>query len=112
MGRPFSVIVLRGEKNKPRSTADLQKAVFRFRQYEKNEQRRGWKIEWTDWSSRIVGKQKWVFRVIVETEEDFLYLLQKEKESTGFKDQLQVLLKWQPGIRNFFSSEIERIPKP
>jgi hypothetical protein len=109
MDRPFSVIVLRGEKNKPRSTADLQKAVFMFQQHEKNGQRRGWKIEWIDWSSRIVGKQKWISRVIVETEEDFLYLLQKEKESAEFKDQLQVLLKWQPGIRNFLAQNPGRI---
>lgn len=109
MDRPFSVIVLRGEKNKPRSTADLQQAVFMFQQHEKNGQSRGWKIEWTDWSSRIVGKQKWVSKVIVETEEDFLYLLQKEKESAAFKDQLQALLKWQPGIRNFLAQKPERI---
>lgn len=109
MGSPFSVIVLRGEKSKPRSTAELQKAVLMYQENEKNETRRGWKIEWIDWSSRIVGKQKWIAKVIVETEEDFLYLLKKEKESSAFKDQLQVLLKWQPGIRNFLAQNPGRI---
>jgi len=109
LGEPFSPIILRGEKNKPATMIDLQKAVALFLQNEKNKTRPGWSIEWTDWNSRIVGRQKWVSKIIVETEEDFVHLIQKEQEVIAFKNQLNVLLKWRPGVQSFLAEKPERI---
>lgn len=109
LGAPFSPIILRGEKAKPATMADLQKTVALFLQNEKNETKRGWSIEWTDWNSKIVGRQKWVSKIIVETEEDFLHLIQMEQEVIAFKNQLNSLLKWRPGVRLFLAEKPERI---
>ncbi|MFT4019719.1 MAG: DUF3322 domain-containing protein [Agriterribacter sp.] len=93
-GKPFSVVMLRGEKNKPTTTVDLHKAIALFQKNEKTAQRKGWTIAWEDWSSKKLGKQKWVSTIIVDTEEDYLDLLQKEEEAAAFKSQLQILLDW------------------
>lgn len=108
-GLPFTPIILRGEKSKPATMADLQKNVALFLQYEKSESRGGWRIEWMDWSSKIVGRQKWVARVTVETEKDLLQLLQRHQETAAFKEQLQALLTWAPGIRAFLAAKPELI---
>jgi hypothetical protein len=108
-GKPFSVVVLRGEKNKPATTVELHKAIALFRQNEKTAQRRGWTIEWEDWSSKKLGKQKWVSTIIVDTEEDYLHLLKKEEEAAAFKSQLQILLDWQPAIQSFLMDKPERV---
>ncbi|MBX2923552.1 MAG: hypothetical protein KF746_15225 [Chitinophagaceae bacterium] len=108
-GKPFSVVVLRGEKNKPATTVELHRAIALFRQNEKTAQRRGWTIEWEDWSSKKLGKQKWVSKIIVDTEEDYLHLLKKEDEAAVFKHQLQILLDWQPAIQSFLMDKPERV---
>lgn len=108
-GKPFSVIVLRGEKNKPTTTIDLHKAISLFQKNEKSTERKGWKIEWEDWRSKKLGKQKWASKIIVETEEDYLHLLKKEEEIFEFKQQLQNLLQWQPAIQSFLLDKPERI---
>ncbi|WP_162818004.1 DUF2220 family protein [Niabella yanshanensis] len=109
LGEPFSPIILRGEKAKPATMADLQKIVSLFLQNEKSETKRGWSIEWTDWNSKIVGRQKWVSKIIVETEDDFLYLIQKEQEVIAFKNQLSFLLKWRPEVRLFLAERPARV---
>ena len=108
-GKPFSVVVLRGEKNKPATTVELHKAIALFQQNEKTAQRKGWTIEWEDWSSKKLGKQKWVSKIIVDTEEDYLHLLQKEVEAAAFKHQLQILLNWHPAIQSFLMDNPERV---
>lgn len=108
-GKPFSAVVLRGEKNKPATTVELHKAIALFRQNEKTAQRRGWTIAWEDWSSKKLGKQKWVSTIIVDTEEDYLHLLQKEEEAAAFKHQLQILLNWQSAIQSFLMDKPERV---
>jgi len=108
-GKPFTVVVLRGEKSKPATTVELHRAIALFRQNEKTAQRRGWTIAWEDWSSKKLGKQKWVSTIIVDTEEDYLDLLQKEEEAAAFKSQLQILLDWQPAIQPFLMDKPERV---
>jgi len=109
LGRPFDPVILRGQKNKPANTVDLYKAVSMFQQYEKPENGYGWKIEWEDWSSKKLGRQKWVSRVTVATEEDYLFLLKKEKEADAFKAQLKFLLDWQPSLQSFLAEKPERV---
>ncbi|MBN8858264.1 MAG: hypothetical protein J0H29_07730 [Sphingobacteriales bacterium] len=108
-GKPFSAVVLRGEKNKPTTTVELHRAIALFQKNEKTAQRRGWTIAWEDWSSKKLGKQKWVSTIIVDTEEDYLHLLQKEEEAAAFKHQLQILLDWQPAIQSFLMDKPERV---
>lgn len=102
-------IVLRGEKNKPATTVELHKAIQLFQQNEKRNNNKGWTIEWIDWTSKKFGKQKWPARIIVETESDYLFLLDKEKEVVAFKNQLQLLLSWQPLIQPLLHEKPERV---
>ena len=106
---PFNPVVLRGEKTKPATTVALHKAIALFQQYEKTELRKGWTIIWEDWSSKKLGKQKWASKIIVDTEEDYLFLLHKEQEIAAFKIQLHNLLSWQPAIQSFLIDKPERV---
>ncbi|MGN6491697.1 MAG: Wadjet anti-phage system protein JetD domain-containing protein [Agriterribacter sp.] len=108
-GNAFTAIVLRGEKNKPATTVDLHKAIQLFQQNEKREGNKGWTIEWTDWSNKKLGKQKWPAQIIVTTESDYLFLLGKEKEADEFKQQLESLLIWQPRIQSFLLEKPEQV---
>jgi len=102
-GEPFQPIVLRGGKNKPATTAELHEGIRHFRGNEKHINGKGWVIAWEEWTSKILGKQQWPSVVSVTTEEDFLYLVKKEKEAGRFKEQLGQLLQWNPAIRNWLA---------
>ncbi len=104
-GQPFAPLVLRGGKNKPPTTAELHQLVHQFQQYEKKDSGNGWKIEWSDWSSKKLGNQKWPSSITVESEEDYIFLLKKENEIRLFKSQLQTLLGWRPVIKDFLISD-------
>lgn len=108
-GNAFTPIVLRGEKGKPSTTVDLHKAIQLFQQNEKREGSKGWTIEWTDWTNKKLGKQKWPAQIIVTTESDYLFLLGKEKEADEFKKQLESLLIWQPRIQSFLLEKPEQV---
>ena len=106
---PFQPIMLRGGKTKPATTAELHQLVKLFQANEKNQRRQGWCIEWEEWTSKKLGKQQWPSVIRVATEEDFLYLLKKEKEAGVFKEQLALLLQWNPLIRPWLSSRPKMI---
>lgn len=99
MDLPFEVIRLKGGKNKPESTRDLYQGIEAFQRHEKRDGRKGWQIEWEEWSSRKLGKQQWPSDIIVSTEEDFLFLIHKEDEVKLFKAQLQLMLAWNDNVR-------------
>lgn len=94
----FEQIILRGGKNKPDNSIALHNAIKMFLQFEKTENKKGWDIEWEEWISKKTGKQRWPSKVIVNTPEDFLFLIQKEKEILIFDQALADLKKWRPGI--------------
>ncbi len=99
-GKPFEPFLLREEKVKPDTTPALHAAINLFQQYEKRANGYGWVIEWKEWNSKKLGRQKWPHRILVETEDDYIRLLNKTEEVADFKAQLQVLLNWQPAIRS------------
>lgn len=101
---PFRPIVLRGGKNKPSTTAELHQLVRLFQANEKTQQNRGWIIEWDEWTSKRLGKQQWPSAIKVVTEDDFLYLIKKEREAAAFKKQLAILLQWNPAIRSWLNN--------
>lgn len=94
----FEQIILRGGKNKPDNSIDLHNAIKMFLKFEKSENKKGWDIEWEEWISKKIGKQRWPAKVIVNSAEDFLFLIQKEKEILVFNQILTDLKKWRPGI--------------
>ena len=100
-GKPFASIILKGGKNKPENTVALHQAISQFQKNEKNVSKPGWKIEWTEWNSKKLGKQKWPNRILVDTEEDFLFLLKKEGEIKQFKLLVHQLLHWRTAIQDY-----------
>lgn len=100
-GLPYAPIVLRGGKKKPETTPELYKLIHLFQQFEKKENTNGWKIEWQQWCTKKLGKQLWPAVIVVETEEDYLFLLKRKPESERFKAGVQKLLSWRSEIRDF-----------
>lgn len=99
INEPFVPIILRGGKNKPESTLELHEAVSLFQRHEKRDGNLGWRIEWQNWISKKLGRQQWPLAIYVETEDDYLFLINKEKEAESFKKQLTWLLEWNPSIK-------------
>jgi hypothetical protein len=105
LGDSFQPIVLRGGKNKPETTAALHQLIKLFQDHEKHQHNKGWLIEWETWTSKKLGSQQWPSTIKVTTEEDFLYLIKKEKEIASFDKQLEQLLKWNPEIRSWLANK-------
>lgn len=80
---------------------ELHQAIRLFQEHEKKEIGKGWTIEWAEWSSKKLGKQKWPSSIIVESEEDYLFLTKKTNEVENFKQQLIKLLSWRNEIQVF-----------
>ena len=100
-GLPFQPIVLRGGKSKPDTTVALHEQIRIFQAFEKKENIKGWTIEWEEWISKKLGRQQWPAAITVNTEEDLLFLLKKEKEALAFNEQLKLLLQWRPAIKDW-----------
>jgi hypothetical protein len=100
-GNSWASIVLRGGKNRPDTTSELHRAVALFQTHEKGIRSYGWRIEWATWNSKRLGVQQWPAAVIVDTEEDYLYLTGKGEAARHFKAELAALVAWRPDIRDF-----------
>jgi hypothetical protein len=92
---------LRGGKEKPLSLPIFNEVIQSFLANEKTNSKCGWTIEWKEWKDKKFGDQARPSKVTIETEADFLHLLQKEKEVLKFKQLLQQLIDWSPAIQNW-----------
>lgn len=109
LGKAFEPLVLRGGKDRPQRYEELDRQVRLFQQFEKGIHPQGWSIEWEDWTSKKVGKQLWPSVIKVDTEEDYLFLIDKQEESGLFKEQLERLCGWKPGVRDFLYHKPEKV---
>lgn len=103
LGEQFHPITLRGGKSKPDNAVDLHNAIKHFQKLERSNETSGWKVEWEDWSSKRLGKQRWPKHVQIISEVDFLFLLDKQQEVEKFRHQLHKLLEWQPLLRQWIA---------
>ena len=92
-GEPFETIPLRGLK-KPDKTEVLWSLVPTFQKFEKSAARPGWTIKWETWKSRKLSTQRWPSSITITTEEDFLFIIGKAKETAEFRSQFQELVSW------------------
>jgi hypothetical protein len=95
-GLPFRVTRLRGGIKKPTTVAALYRSIDSFLKHEKKDGKLGWLIEWESWQSKSLGNQRWPSSVSVESEADFLYLIDKQKEAALFQQLIGQLLRWRP----------------
>jgi hypothetical protein len=105
----FFPIELRGGKKKPTDIIPIYDGMAYFLSNEKSEYKKGWKIEWTDWNKKNLSPQEWPKKITIETEEDLLHLLKKEKEVKLFKQILQQLLEWNPYIKDWLVANYKKI---
>ncbi|MGE7777787.1 Wadjet anti-phage system protein JetD domain-containing protein [Chitinophaga sp. NPDC101104] len=101
--REFTPIFLRSGLKKPETWEALEKSINCFQRFEKKDGVYGWTIQWEDWSSKKLGKQRWPSSIFVESSKDYLALLKKEKEVSRFMEQLRLLTEWNPAIRSWLS---------
>lgn len=100
-GSDFEPFILRGGKDKPETSVQLHKMIIEFQNKEKSDNKPGWEIEWENWSSKKLGKQKWPSKIVVSSEIDLLFLANKELHCGSFKGIVSKLLKWKPEIKQF-----------
>ncbi|MCF8341981.1 MAG: hypothetical protein K9I82_13465 [Chitinophagaceae bacterium] len=102
-------IELRGGKDKPTTFSGISDVTRSFKQFEKTGDKFGWTIEWGKWNHKTFGFQDWPIKITVETEDDLLFLLKKEKEVLRFKQILQQLLEWNPAIQVWLVANYTKI---
>ena len=93
----------------PQTTRELYQRIEAFQQYEKKEGGNGWVIEWKDWSSKKLGKQRWPEKITVSTEGDLFFLLNKQEEVNTFRQQLQLMIDWNGNIRSWLAAQPRRV---
>ncbi len=62
--------------------------------YIRQPDRPGWEITWGMNKFPGLGKQKWPQLILITTEKDFLFLLQKEEEAGVFRTLVNQLVSW------------------
>lgn len=107
--KKFTPVILRGGMKKPDSWEILEQSIKCFQRYEKKMGAYGWIIEWEEWNSKKLNKQHWPAQIRVDHEEDYLALLKKEKEVARFKEQLLILLQWNPNIRPWLTKRPRKV---
>lgn len=115
IGIPFEPIILHVKKDESGNFAAFQEWVSSLTAHQKKESRKGWVLNrWKPVSreqKKLMGDQIWPQLIEVQTEEDFLYLINKKEHFSSFKVQLELLLQWNPSIRGFLSQRMDRILK-
>ena len=101
-------IVLRGGKEKPTNTVALSEGIAYFISNEKSGDKKGWTITWKN-IKFITRNQNWPSQILIESEEDLLHLLKKEKEVKLFKQILQQILEWNPSIQDWLVANCIKI---
>jgi len=101
-------IVLRGGKEKPTNTVALSEGIAYFISNEKSGDKKGWTITWKN-IKFITRNQNWPSQILIESEEDLLHLLKKEKEVKLFKQILQQLLEWNPELQVWLVANYKKI---
>lgn len=61
----------------------------------------GFSIEWQEKNYKIIGSNKFIKRITVDTEEDFLKIIHKEKEFTIFKENVDFILGEFPELKDW-----------
>jgi hypothetical protein len=112
-GNVFEPIILYVKKNESKSYAEFQEWLSSLTVYQKKKNKKGWEL--TRWKPvsreqrKLMNEQIWPQVIEVNTEEDFLLLIDKKAHASQFKIQLAILLGWNPGIREFLLHRPERI---
>jgi hypothetical protein len=91
-------IKLIGGTDKPTNHIECSEGIAYFLSNEKKEDKKGWTIQWHNIKVNK-KKEEWPSKIFIETEEDLLFLLNKEKEMAKFKQILQQLVGWNPAIQ-------------
>ncbi|RYY90333.1 MAG: hypothetical protein EOO15_02985 [Chitinophagaceae bacterium] len=108
-GVPYEPIFLRGGKNKPATTKELEAGIRSFLLHQKGNGKPGWEISWETWQSKKLGDQEWPVSVAVTTEGDYLHLLGKEKEVYRFREVLLKLKEWNSSITSWLAEKPQRV---
>jgi len=109
MGHPFEEIQLKGVSVLPTGFKSFVLYINDLTRYEKTETQFGWSIEWKD--SRKFNGQRVPEKITVQTEEDFLFLLNKQKYVQDYFTLLQSVLSLKPELRGFFAIHQEALLK-
>jgi hypothetical protein len=106
----FETIALRGLK-RPEKTESLWSLIAIFQKYEKSADRAGWTIAWESWKSRKLSQQRWPSSITITTEEDFISLIGKTKETAEFRSQVKQLIAWNNRIVDWLQNHVSAVLK-
>jgi hypothetical protein len=114
-GNAFEPIILYVKKSEAKNYAEFHEWLSSLTIYQKKDHKKGWELNrWTAVSreqKKFMNDQVWPRVIEVNTEEDFLFLIDKKTHSLQFKAQLAQLLNWNAGIRAFLLNRPDRILK-
>lgn len=112
-GIAFNPIVLKNRIKAPGTFKEVHLAMSQFTNHLKTEDKPGWEIkEWEALGGRnaktLIG-QVWPKEMIIPTEDDLFYFLDRRKEVTLFRKRLSVLLSWNEAIKNWLLKKPEKV---
>lgn len=114
-GNVFEPIVLTVKQNNAENFAAFNEWLAALMVYNKKGDGKGWELNnWKNVSlsqKKVMGAQVWPQLIKVKTEEDFLFLINKEAHNVEFKKELSKLLSWNAAMSEFLLNKPERILK-
>ncbi len=63
----------------------------------------GYSLEWEELNHQQIGRNKFIKRIFIESEADYLFLIGKKRELTSFRKNVALLLEIFPTLKNWAS---------
>ncbi len=110
--QPFQKIIIRGDKSYNKSSyADFRKELSELQNYSKEKKTYSYSIDFKTVRTRssVVGKQDLPVSIYFESEKDFLKFLNKEKEASLFKEDIKIIIKEFPELKEWIIKNPKKI---
>lgn len=105
LGNPFKEIHLKGASIIPKDFKSFASYIKELTKKEKLENQPGWIIEWKE--SRKFNGQRIPEKIYVSTEDDFLFIINKEKFVIEYFELLYSVLVKKPELREYFAKNYQ-----
>lgn len=105
LGKPFEEIHLKGASIIPKDFRSFASYIKELTKKEKLENQPGWIIEWKE--TRKFNGQRIPEKIYVSSEDDFLYIINKENFVFEYFELLNKVLNKKPELREYFAKNHE-----
>lgn len=104
LGEPFFPKTIRGDKRPDENLATAIESVQQLRASSKDVLGFGYTVEWKEINSRLHGRNQFPYRIVFETQGDFLRLIGRQREFSTFSSAVDQIRSQFPELESWMQS--------